>query len=90
MWSKELDSEFLEVADLPGTQFRCAGSAEYVDWVDALLANAPMDSLIAKARRWYPRPNVLADPDGGMPPIESPVRGLDFRIFDDPLQWRTP
>lgn len=86
VWSEELGSEFLEVADLSGTQFRCAGSSEYVDWVDALLANAPMDTLVAKTRRWFPRPSVLAVRDTGEAPSEPATRGLDFRIFDDPLQ----
>jgi DUF2075 family protein len=85
-WSDELESKFLEVADLSGTQFRCAGSTEYVDWVDALLVNAPTSTLIAKARRWYPRPRVLSVRDSGAPLSEDLVRGLDFRIFDDPLQ----
>ena len=85
-WSKELDSVFLEVADLSGTQFRCAGSVEYVDWVDALLANEPMDALVAKARRWYLRPSVLSVRDAGETPSAPATRGLDFRIFDDPLQ----
>lgn len=85
-WSDELDSEFLEVADLSGTQFRCAGSAEYVDWVDALLANAPMNTLVAKARRWHPRPSFHGVRDTGESPSAHGARGLDFRIFDDPLQ----
>jgi len=85
-WSKELGSEFLAVADLSGTQFRCAGSAEYVDWVDALLANAPMEILVAKARHWHPKPSVLAVRDAAETQSALPVRGLDFRIFDDPLQ----
>jgi uncharacterized protein len=85
-WSVELDSKFIEVADLSGTQFRCAGSTEYVDWVEALLANAPATALVAKARRWHVRTSVLSVRDSGLPPSEARVRGLDFQIFDDPLQ----
>jgi DUF2075 family protein len=84
-WSKELEAEFLEVADLSGTQFRCAGSAEYVDWVEALLSNAPTDTLVAKARRWRPLaavPEIRDSAAGRSTPLH---RGLDFRIFDDPL-----
>lgn len=75
-WSdkKDLDSEFIEVADLSGTQFRCAGSAEYVDWLEALLDNSPRETIVAKAQRWY------------RPPVDATAPDLDFRIFDDPLQ----
>jgi hypothetical protein len=77
------------VADLSGAQFRCAGSSEYVDWLDALLANKPMDTLVAKARHWYSPPSVLGVRDGELFPNASRQRALDFRIFDDPLQMET-
>lgn len=85
-WSDELHSEFIDVADLSGTQFRCAGSAEYVDWVEALLANAPTNTLVAKARRWHARPSVFSIQDSSSSLSEARIGGLDFQIFDDPLQ----
>jgi DUF2075 family protein len=85
-WSAELDSQFIDVADLSGTQFRCAGSAEYVSWVEALLANAPTDTLVAMARRWHVQPSFSSIRDSGVPLSEAPIRGFDFRVFDNPLQ----
>jgi len=85
-WSEELESEFLEVADLSGAQFRCAGSTEYVSWVEALLANAPMEVLTAKAKQWLgaPMPERVRDSSSSEPTVRT--HGLDFRIFDDPLR----
>jgi hypothetical protein len=36
-WAKELNVEVLEEINLEGSQFRCAGSIEYADWVDSFL-----------------------------------------------------
>ena len=35
----------VEVIDLAGLQFRCAGSAEYVDWVDGLFSRHPAQNV---------------------------------------------
>jgi hypothetical protein len=36
-WAKELGVEVLEEVSLAGSQFRCAGSKEFTDWVDSIL-----------------------------------------------------
>lgn len=33
-WAVELGADFIEPVSLSGAQFRCAGSTEYVEWVD--------------------------------------------------------
>lgn len=33
-WGQELGAQFIEPVSLAGSQFRCAGSTEYVDWVE--------------------------------------------------------
>lgn len=40
-WAKELGAE-VEVISLEGMQFRCAGSPDYVEWVERLFTNTPL------------------------------------------------
>ncbi len=51
-WAAELGAEVAEPISLAGTQFRCAGSSEYVEWVDGLLNGAPVDRLANLAATW--------------------------------------
>jgi hypothetical protein len=44
-WSKELDAGEPEVIDLEGMQFRCAGSTEYVAWIESVLSGAPVAKI---------------------------------------------
>jgi DUF2075 family protein len=85
-WSLELGAEFIEVADLSGAQFRCAGSVEFVNWVDALLANAPATELVAISKRWQSRQCADSAQGGSDPGSPNVARSIDFKIFDDPLQ----
>ncbi len=41
-WSVELGSPFPEIVDLGDAQFRCAGSAEYVTWIESVLTGSPI------------------------------------------------
>jgi hypothetical protein len=51
-WAHELEAEIADPISLEGAQFRCAGSKEYVDWVEGLLRGEPPDRLRALARLW--------------------------------------
>src|SRR5690606_13780834 len=51
-WAEELGADVGEPISLEGAQFRCAGSTEYVAWLEGLLAGAPAAELGALARRW--------------------------------------
>jgi uncharacterized protein len=51
-WAQELGAEVTDVISLAGAQFRCAGSTEYVDWVDGLLQGRSTQDLRALARQW--------------------------------------
>jgi hypothetical protein len=42
-WAKELGVEVFEEISLAGSQFRCAGSREYSDWVDSFLEFPPQE-----------------------------------------------
>jgi DUF2075 family protein len=51
-WAEELGAEVDEPISLAGAQFRCAGSSEYVTWVEALLQGCPASALAARAQQW--------------------------------------
>jgi hypothetical protein len=51
-WSEELGAEVGEPISLEGAQFRCAGSTDYVDWVEGLLRGESAEQLSALAQRW--------------------------------------
>jgi DUF2075 family protein len=51
-WAKDLDAEVDEPISLAGAQFRCAGSAEYVAWVEGLLNGRAAGELAALAAKW--------------------------------------
>ena len=51
-WARELGvAEVIEL-DLTGAQFRCAGSAEYVEWVEGLLQGNPVARNRVRADAW--------------------------------------
>lgn len=50
-WAVELDAD-VETVSLAGAQFRCAGSAEYVAWAEALLEGAPAEVNRVHASSW--------------------------------------
>jgi len=74
-WSKELEAEHATVS-LEGSQFRCAGSKEYVDWIEAVLGGEPLGNCRVLASAWN-RPTPL--PDGKV--VEFP--GLSSKVAQD-------
>jgi hypothetical protein len=51
-WAMDLDIQDVVELDLSGVQFRCAGSAEYVDWVEALLRGEKASANRVRASSW--------------------------------------
>jgi hypothetical protein len=51
-WAKELGANVTDGISLTGAQFRCAGSKDYVDWVEAVLRGDPPEVVRPLARRW--------------------------------------
>lgn len=45
-WANELGAEFIGPISLAGAQFRCGGSTEYVDWVEAICANRTQQNVV--------------------------------------------
>ena len=43
LWAEELGAEIVNIS-LAGMQFRCAGSTDYVDWVDRLFTPTPLSN----------------------------------------------
>ncbi len=44
-WAEELGVEVFEEISLAGSQFRCAGSKDYVDWVDSLFGFTSLQTV---------------------------------------------
>jgi DUF2075 family protein len=51
-WAEELGAEMGEPISLEVAQFRCAGSSEYVAWVEDLLLGRPASELAPRAQQW--------------------------------------
>ena len=51
-WAAELGAEVTDRISLEGAQFRCAGSTEYVAWIESVLRGDPPDRAAQLARVW--------------------------------------
>lgn len=51
-WAAELGAQMCEPISLEGAQFRCAGSTDYIAWVEGLLRGEPAEKLADLAARW--------------------------------------
>lgn len=59
-WARELGATVDRVS-LAGVQFRCAGSAEYVSWVESLLGGESEQLSRVYASAWYTRAGLSPD-----------------------------
>ncbi|MFZ3376181.1 MAG: DNA/RNA helicase domain-containing protein, partial [Chthoniobacterales bacterium] len=94
-WSRELDAGEPEMISLEGAQFRCAGSAEYVAWLESLLQGSPVSQNKVPATGWQ-EPSVgeeeqeLLRTAEQSPPfrlIRRPyISGFEFKLVDNPVQ----
>ena len=69
-WASDQVADFTAV-NLEGSQFRCAGSTEYVDWVEAVLAGENSEKCRALATAWNKTEtplsnNVISSPSNGL------------------------
>jgi hypothetical protein len=71
-WSRELGAGEPELISLEGSQFRCGGSAEYVNWLESLLAGNAVTKNQVLATAWQ----------SGIP-AERPLNVIDFRSSPD-------
>jgi hypothetical protein len=52
-WARDLGAGEITEIDLSGVQFRCAGSTEYVDWLEGFLEGATAERNRILAGAWY-------------------------------------
>jgi uncharacterized protein len=73
MWARELGAgEIIEVS-LEGVQFRCAGSTEYVAWVESFLSGASLERDRALAATWHVPQEQPASPTVPEHPVVVPL-----------------
>lgn len=93
VWARELGAE-VETISLADTQFRCAGSREYVEWLESVFENINPRFAARNARRWLKRPeqSALGVQMSSVAETASPYRNnsstnrMAFEIFDTPIE----
>ncbi|HEY2712441.1 MAG TPA: DNA/RNA helicase domain-containing protein [Chthoniobacterales bacterium] len=93
-WSRELGAGEPELISLEGAQFRCAGSAEYVTWLESVLAgNSEGENQVhASAWRNLPAPdapeNVISFPRNPNASLARPAEdAFDYHVKRGPGIW---
>lgn len=82
-WAKELGAQ-VERVSLRGAQFRCAGSVEYVDWIEGLLDGQEHLLLADRATTWRERESS-GTPRAAEPSMNKHRQRLSFEVFDNPF-----
>jgi hypothetical protein len=95
-WAEELGAEVAPIISLAGGQFRCAGSKEFVEWVDTLCRGDDEALCATLAKPWSEHESdaseseiglVAERPTGSTQLMTKSRRGrLQFRLFDSPFQ----
>jgi uncharacterized protein len=89
-WTRELGAGEPEVLSLEDMQFRCAGSAEYVTWIESVLSGAPVSRNELLALAWH-----QVSRGTGSTTIDQPSRGelrrrsssgFEFKIVNTPTE----
>jgi uncharacterized protein len=93
-WSRELGAGEPEFISLEGSQFRCAGSAEYVTWVESVLAGHPVTENRVHATAWRNPPppdaptNLITFPRTPELPVARAAEDVaEYRIKARPNVW---
>lgn len=93
-WSKELGAGEPEFISLEGSQFRCAGSAEYVTWVESVLVGHPVAQNQVHATAWRNPPppdapeNVITFPrTPELPLARAADDAAEYRVKAHPSVW---
>lgn len=95
IWAQSLEAYVPDTIRLDGTQFRCGGSKEYVDWIDVLWRSTPASELrkLAKAWRAYADRDVTvgfaAEAASGYRETGRGPRGANkfvFEVVDSPFE----
>jgi hypothetical protein len=90
-WAAELGAELYTVS-LAGSQFRCAGSKEYVDWVEAVLRGDPPDTCRVFASAWLADTKTSAE--SGVPANIISIPESTAKVAEDSVfykaKWQKP
>lgn len=75
-WAEEIGAEYSTVS-LEGSQFRCAGSKEYVDWLESVLRGDSLETCKVLASAWnntqsIPTGNIINFPTTALAAAEAP------------------
>lgn len=87
-WAGELGAEFFTVS-LAGNQFRCAGSKEYVDWVEAVLGGESSETCRVLASAWNKPPPALTPLEKRDNIIRFPEQGSFARAAEESPAYTT-
>jgi hypothetical protein len=95
-WAHELGADVSPIISLAGGQFRCAGSREYVDWVEGLCAGRPASNCADLAKPWSSANEIQTGEvafaaerygsDSSSLFTSRRPKGPDFQIFDTPFE----
>jgi len=95
-WANMLGAEIIEEVSLAGAQFRCAGSKEYVDWVEQVLSGYPVGQncgLSIAWRNFEPQADRVRDGAvpvyGGLGQNPNRLQRMRFKICDSPADMET-
>ena len=95
-WADMLGAEVIEEVSLAGAQFRCAGSKEYVDWLERVLAGQPAERNRRLSTAWFacePLENAIQDSAtqvyGGLRWNRQRQGKMGFKICDSPAVLET-
>lgn len=89
-WAAELGAEIEEIS-LKDTQFRCAGSREYVEWLSSVFSNMDARFAARLAQRWrtssryttaLPQSRRVAEPPAAYAATQQ--RGMTFEMVESP------
>lgn len=85
-WAAELSAEFFTVS-LAGHQFRCAGSKEYVDWVEAVLGGESLNTCRSLASAWTNQSSNAGTMSKPANVIPFPKPELSLRAAEKPATY---
>ncbi len=95
-WARELGAEVMPAVSLEHRQFRCGGSAEYIDWIDGVLSAESIVGLKKLAAFWredLPSHSVgseelqiAEDGSSKLVPFPNPRHRFAFELVDSPAE----
>jgi hypothetical protein len=84
-WAAEFGAK-VQTVSLNAAQYRCAGSVEYVDWVEGLLEDSDAETNRSRARKWYKAPRRNADGSRARSVRTRSPRRMHFEVYSDPFK----